>query len=225
MSKLALAILLVASCVCSAREITLTYTNSIAFTGQINPLNMAALAPYVQARSEGLKEPFYVVLYSPGGAVEPVLRALPELQKLKNVHTITLQAASMAAVLAQIIPGKRLAVPSAEILFHRIRFEFEGEVTVDSVKEFQEYLQANDERVNRICSKRMKITFGEYVQRITKTNWMPSVKEALAAGVIDEVVTVKCSQEIRDKNVMVATYSPYTHSEVLLNICDLLEKE
>lgn len=222
MSKLICIILLLASCITNAREIELTRRNSYLLSGPINGMTMAIHTATIAAMSASTADEVYVLVYSPGGAVEPVLFAEPVLKGLKNVSTVTIMAASMGAAIVQIIPGKRYIVPRGQMLFHRIRFDFEGEVTLDTVDKMREFLQADDKVVNHLCHNRLRIPYSQYVSNITNKNWILDSEQAYKVGAVDEVVVARCSTELRDINVQVPTYNEYMGIPVPRNICDLL---
>jgi ATP-dependent protease ClpP protease subunit len=221
-SKLICIILLLASCITNAREIVLTRHNSYLLAGRINPMSMAMHTAMIASMSAFNSGETFVVIFSPGGAVEPVLLVKDMLKQFKNVSTVIVSAQSMAAAISQTLPGRRYIVSRGEMMFHRIRTDFEGEITLDTLDKLREYLQADDTTVNHMCHDRLRIPYSEYIKRITNTNWTLNANEAIAVGAADEIVTAKCADDIRKLNIQVTTYSEYTGTPVPRNICDLL---
>jgi len=221
-SKLICIILLLASCITNAREIELTRRNSYLLSGPINGMTMAIHTATIAAMSASTADEVYVLVYSPGGAVQPVLFAEPVLKGLKNVSTVTIMAASMGAAIVQVLPGRRYIVQRGQMLFHRIRFDFEGEVTLDTVDKMREFLQADDKVVNHMCHNRLLIPYSQYVSNITNKNWILDAREALQAGAVDEIIVAKCNDALKALNVQVPTYNEYMGIPVSRNICDLL---
>lgn len=205
-----------------AKEITLTPANSLFFIGEIEPAMMAQTMAILQKKVERNNNPIYLVLYSPGGQLDPLKLAVPFLQKMKNVNTITVMAASGAAAISQIAPGRRYAVKRAEILFHKVRIYPNRPFTIDDANQFIKNMTGLDSYFNKLCSARLKITPTEYVVKVTGDDWVLNANEAVKVGAIDEVITAVCDPVIQQAEILVPTYSPFMAVPTSTNICNLL---
>ena len=124
---------------------------------------------------------------SPGGSVSAGLAIYDTMQYIKcEVSTICIGlAASMGAfLLAAGAPGKRKALPNAEIMIHQVSGGAQGQATDINIQ--AEQILKLKKRLNEILSART----GQSVERVTqdteRDNYM-SAEEARAYGLIDEV--------------------------------------
>ena len=124
---------------------------------------------------------------SPGGSVSAGLAIYDTMQSTKcEVSTIcTGLAASMGAfLLAAGAPGKRKALPNAEIMIHQVSGGAQGQATDINIQ--AEQILKTKKRLNEILAART----GQSVERVTqdteRDNYM-SAEAARAYGLIDEV--------------------------------------
>ena len=124
---------------------------------------------------------------SPGGSVSAGLAIYDTMQYIKcEVSTICIGlAASMGAfLLAAGAPGKRKALPNAEIMIHQVSGGAHGQATDINIQ--AEQILKTKKRLIEILSERT----GQTVERVTRDterdNYM-SAEEARAYGLIDEV--------------------------------------
>ena len=124
---------------------------------------------------------------SPGGSVSAGLAIYDTMQYIKcEVSTICIGlAASMGAfLLAAGAPGKRKALPNAEIMIHQVSGGAQGQATDINIQ--AEQILKLKKRLNEILASRT----GQSVERVTqdteRDNYM-SAEEARAYGLIDEV--------------------------------------
>ncbi len=129
---------------------------------------------------------FYI--NSPGGSVTSGLAIYDTMQYIKSpVTTICLgMAASMASVLlASGTPGKRFALPNAEIMIHQVMGGAEGQAT--DIKIRAEHILKIKDKMNQILAKHT----GQKVQDVEKNtdrDYFMSSEEAKKYGIIDKIV-------------------------------------
>ena len=113
----------------NARTILLNETNTINFIGEVNDRSTKTVKKEISrldiARGNK-KYPLYLVIDSPGGSIHAGNRFLDYVKTVKNLHTVTIFAASMAAGFVQQLPGKRYVVDSGIFMFHRASGGFQG---------------------------------------------------------------------------------------------------
>lgn len=129
---------------------------------------------------------FYI--NSPGGEVTSGLMIYDTMQYIKaDVQTICLgMAASMGAfLLAAGTPGKRFALPNAEIMIHQPSGGAQGQAT--DIRIAAEHIQRTKERLNRIMSERTGQPLEKISADMERDNWM-TTDEALAYGIIDHIM-------------------------------------
>ncbi len=129
---------------------------------------------------------FYI--NSPGGEVSSGLMIYDTMQYIKpDVQTICMgMAASMGAfLLAAGAPGKRFALPNAEVMIHQPSGGAQGQAT--DIRIAADHIQKTKERLNRILSERTKQDL-EKIRIDTERDFWMSAEEALEYGVIDKIM-------------------------------------
>jgi ATP-dependent Clp protease protease subunit len=128
---------------------------------------------------------------SPGGSITAGLAIYDTMQFIKcDVSTICvgLAASFGAFLLAGGTRGKRIALPNAEILIHQPAISgngIQGQAT--EIKIVSDHIQRNKSRLNRILAENTKKT-EEQIARDTERDHYMTAQEALAYGLIDEIL-------------------------------------
>lgn len=128
---------------------------------------------------------------SPGGSVSDGLAIYDTMNYIKcDVSTICMgMAASMGAfLLSSGAKGKRLALPSSEIMIHQPLIAgggISGQVTDIQIR--SRYLQRTKDRLNRILSENTGKDYETVCQDTERDNFM-TAEEALEYGLIDKVL-------------------------------------
>ena len=141
------------------------------------------------------EDTLYVVIGSGGGSVKLAYKMASLLNSLSNIELICTHCASAAGALFQLTDLKRLVVKNSNMMMHEMyipRFtarHVDPEILTD-LKESTEYF-------NAIFWTRMKMTKAEYEHRIAGTDWDVDAKEMLKRNLADELVKVKCTDELK----------------------------
>jgi len=129
---------------------------------------------------------FYI--NSPGGEITSGMMIYDTMQHIKpDVQTICMgMAASMGAfLLAAGAPGKRFALPNAEIMIHQPSGGAQGQAS--DIQIAAAHILRIRQRLNTILSERT----GQPIEKIAvdtdRDTWMPA-EEAVAYGLIDRVM-------------------------------------
>lgn len=148
-------------------------------------------AQLLHLESENPDKDINVYINSPGGDITALFAIYDTMQFVKNdIATICFgQAASAAAVLlAAGTPGKRLALPHARILIHQPYAQAYGQGT-DIELAAKEIL-----RMREMLEELLARHTGQTVEKIhqdTDRDFVMSAPEALAYGIIDEVIEAR----------------------------------
>jgi len=129
---------------------------------------------------------FYI--NSPGGEISSGLMIYDTMQYIKaDVQTICMgMAASMGAfLLAAGAPGKRFALPNAEIMIHQPSGGAQGQAT--DIRIAAEHILKMKERLNRILAERCKQPIEKIAIDTERDNWM-SAQDAMTYGIIDHIM-------------------------------------
>lgn len=157
-----------------------------------SPINDAVantiIAQLLFLDSENTKKDIKLYINSPGGSVTDGLAIYDTMQYIKSdVSTIAVgMAASMAAVLLCAgTPGKRLALPNAEILLHQVMGGAEGQATDIKIK--AEQILKIKEKLNKILSKHT----GQDIKKIendSDRDYYLNTQDAMKYGLIDKII-------------------------------------
>ncbi len=155
-------------------------------TGELANLIIAEIL-YLAARDP--KKDIKIYINSPGGVVMAGLAIYDTMQHVScDISTICIgMAASMATVLLTAgAPGKRFALPNAEILLHQVAGGMEG--TAADIEITARQILKIKQRVNEILAKHANQPI-EKIEKDTDRDFYLSAEEAKQYGLIDEVIT------------------------------------
>ena len=147
------------------------------------------MAQLLHLESEDPEKDINLYINSPGGDITALFAIYDTMQYVKpDVSTIVMgQAASAAAVLALAgTKGKRYALPHARVLLHQPHGGAEGQA-VDIEIQAKEIT-----RYRRLLEKLIAEHTGQPLERVEKDtdrDFILTAEEAVAYGVVDEVIT------------------------------------
>ena len=140
---------------------------------------------------------FYI--NSPGGSVTAGFAIYDTMQYIKcDVSTICVGlAASMGAfLLAGGTKGKRMALPNAEIMIHQPSGGARGQAT--EIKIVAENILKTKDRLNKILAANTGQPVEKVAEDTERDNFMDA-EEALAYGLIDEIITSRADADENEK--------------------------
>lgn len=126
---------------------------------------------------------------SPGGSVTAGMAIYDTMKYIKcDVSTVCIgMAASMGAfLLAGGTKGKRFALPNAEIMIHQPSGGAQGQAT--EIQIAAEHILRTKQKLNEILAANTGQDL-ETVKRDTERDYFMSAPEAVAYGLVDEVIT------------------------------------
>ena len=139
-------------------------------------------------QAEDPKKDIDLYINSPGGSVTAGMAIYDTMNYIKcDVSTICMgMAASMGAfLLAAGAPGKRYALPNAEIMIHQPSAGTQGQITDMAIH--MKRLETIKARMNRIMAENTGKTAEEITEACERDNFMTSA-EAKDFGLIDKVL-------------------------------------
>ena len=143
---------------------------------------------YLEAQDPDKDISFYI--NSPGGSISAGMAIYDTMQYINcDVCTICMgMAASMGAFLLQAgTPGKRMALPNAEIMIHQpLMGGLQGQAT--DIKIHADHIIRMRKKLNTIMSERTGQPL-EVIERDTERDNYMTAEEAKAYGLIDKVIT------------------------------------
>ncbi len=162
----------------------------IIFLGQAIDDQVAntVIAQLLFLESEDPKKDIKIYINTPGGSVTAGLAIYDTMQYVKcPVQTICIGiAASMGAVLlAAGEPGKRIALPNAEVMIHQVMGGAEGQAS--DIKIRAEHILKIKDRLNKILATHT----GQELKKVEKDadrDFYMSSEEAKKYGVVDKII-------------------------------------
>ena len=133
----------------------------------------------------------YLYINSPGGSVTAGMAIYDTMQFVKaDVQTMAMgMAASMGSFLLTAgAPGKRFALPNAEIMIHQPLGGAQGQAT--EIEIAARHILATRAKLNKIISERTGQPIEKIEQDTDRDNFM-TAEEAKAYGLIDEVMVTR----------------------------------
>ena len=154
----------------------------------------AVIAQLLFLASQDPKSDIKLYVNSPGGHVTAALAVYDAMQHIQpDVSTICVGVAASAAavLLAAGAPGKRYALPNAEVLIHQVMGGTEGQAI--EIKIEAEHILRVKARLNDILARHTKQAIDK-IERDTDRNFYMDAEEAKRYGIIDDI--------IRNRNVV-----------------------
>ncbi len=157
--------------------------------GEINDVTANLIvAQLLFLEAEDPDKDIQIYINSPGGSVSAGFAIYDTMQYIKpDVSTICIgMAASMGAFLLTAgAKGKRLSLPNADIMIHQPLGGTQGQA--EDIRIHAERILKMRDRLNEILSERTGQPL-EKVSKDTDRDFFMTAKEAVAYGIIDEVV-------------------------------------
>ncbi len=141
--------------------------------------------------SEDPEKDIHFYINSPGGSVSAGLAIYDTMQHVRaDVSTICLgMAASMGAfLLSGGQKGKRYILPNAEVMIHQPAGGAQGQAS--DIKITADHILATRARLNRILSENTGKPLDVIERDTERDNWL-SAEEAVAYGIVDQVIIKK----------------------------------
>lgn len=138
------------------------------------------------------KYPLYLVVDSGGGRIDAGQDFIELVKHVPNLHTITLNAASMASAIVQALPGRRYILQAGTHMYHRAKGSFSGQFEtgeVESRLDLGKQLVLILEQTN---ATRMGMSLAKYKSLVVNELWYVGAN-AVKAHSADEVVSIKCT--------------------------------
>lgn len=148
----------------------------------------AVIAQLLFLESQDKEKEITMYINSPGGSVTAGLAIYDTMQYIQpKVSTVCIgMAASMGAVLlAAGAPGKRFALPNAEVMIHQVLGGVKGQAS--DIKIHAERILAVRDSLNQILAKHTGQDIKTVANDTERDNFM-TAKEALKYGLIDKVI-------------------------------------
>ena len=207
-----------------AKEIVFTTSNLCVIDSAINKATMRKTKVCLvdkMFKRRGKKYPIYLYIDSPGGGVYTGVKFIEFAKSVRNLHTVTSYAASMAAAIVQQLPGKRYVMDSGLFMFHRAYGSFSGQMETGELESkialWKRVVKQSESRQ----AKRIGITLREFKLRLINEWWLYG-EDSVYANVADEVVDVRCSMKLSKQTYKVRRFGLLRTYTVKYSRCPLI---
>lgn len=202
----------------------ITKDNHCYLDGQVNNQSMSDLKDCLvtQVVKRGKKSyTIYLVLDSPGGSIYEGLRFIEFAEGFRGVETVTIFAASMAAEIAQALPGKRHVTRNGIMMFHRASGVFRGtfgDGEVEQQLKLWKYIVA---KMEKKAAKRIGITHKAYQAKV-KDEWWLYGKENATSNTADSVTSFNCSVDLMTSKLKRSVNTIFGKIEYSISACPFM---
>jgi ATP-dependent protease ClpP protease subunit len=183
------------------RVVDLGTANTINFRGEVSDASVdnASRELLRLDKIRGNRDyPIYLVIESPGGSIMAGENFIEVAKTIKNLHTITIFAASMASAIVEALPGERLILDSGTLMFHRAKGQVGGQFETGELESRLDFYKSFVRRMEIRNAERMKMSLKAYKQSVVNELWL-SGKQCVDKGAADEIVAIRCTQKLIDK--------------------------
>lgn len=181
-------------------QVQLNSNNTVVWRGEIDfasalevQLKLAALS--AKRATSAYRYPIYLVMDSPGGSLDVGLSFIQFAKTIKELHTISIFAASMASGVVEALPGRRLVTEDGMLMFHRARAQLSGQVETGELESRLAMVKRTVLKLEQANANRMGLSLADYKAKVINELWLDS-DEALANKAADKIVDLVCSDEL-----------------------------
>jgi ATP-dependent protease ClpP protease subunit len=198
--------------------------NTVNIRGAVNDDNVAKwsreLAKLKSGR--GRHKPVYLVIDSPGGSITAGLNFINFVNQYKNVHTITMDAASMGSGIVQGVRGNRYYLPNSIMMFHRAKASVSGQVEEGELEQRLKMIKKLVLYMENINASRMSMPLKSYKDKVLNEWWLfgDDIGKANAG---DSMVFLKCSDKLTKQREEVSYRSIFGLVKFLYSKCPLIK--
>ena len=200
--------------VLSNKVFNLTTSNLVMVKNEINQESVS----YAIEQIQNSKNTSSLILYldSPGGHVEDGINLITEIQK-NNITCIAERAYSMAFAILQSC-HTRYILPSGKLMQHQITFGVQE--SLYRIQNYVSYVTQIESYLTKMQAKKIKMTEKIFTDKVSNDWWLFG-ENAIFNNVADDIVNVKCSKTLIDKNFT----QTVNGEKVTYSNCPLIHKE
>ncbi len=207
----------------SDSSLLLTNDNTIIIRGTVGWTSVAKWSAKlaIAALKRKNNAPIYLVIDSGGGGITSGLSFITFAKQFKNIHTVTLWAASMAAAIVEGLPGKRYVAEGGQFMFHRATATCSGQVERGELEECVRSVKRIVIRMEKSNARRIGISLKEYKKKVLNEWWVDS-DESITFGVADKIVDVRCSEDLLNRTYSQTISTFFGNRKVKFSKCPLI---
>lgn len=208
-------------------DVVLTEDNLVSIIGPINngTIRQAQIKLAELNVTRGDRNyPIYIVLDTPGGSISSGIAFIEFTKGFTNLKTLTLNAASMGAMIVQAVNGERLATGVATLMFHRPTLQLGGQISEGEFESRLKYIKEIVKKVTVQIAARMNLSYDAYQALVKDELWLYG-DQLLEMSAIDRVVTVRCDKDLVKTKILTKLKSIFGEIEFESSACPLIISE
>ena len=183
----------------SIKTITLDKGNNVVLSGQITE-QLADDFIFSIIKNN----PKYVYISSQGGSIMAGNRIISQLQQM-NITCIAEKAYSMAFVILQACTNRYVTHVST-VMQHQASLGIYGNIY--PITNYLKMIHAIEQKLTQLQADRINIGKDEF-RALTTTEWWLFGEDILSNNVADEIVNVKCTQELLSTSIVNKKYGMF----------------
>lgn len=188
-------------------QVFLGVDNSVNLRGPID--DGSAQTTMIRLAAQNIKRgtnnyPIYLVLDSPGGSLDAGNTLIQYAKTIRNLHTITIFSASMAAGIVEDLPGHRYITENGMLMFHRAKGGVSGQLEDGEVETRLDMIKKLVRSMEVKNATRMGLALADYKSAVKDELWL-AADDSVAKKAADMVIDIRCTDELitKSESVMV----------------------
>lgn len=179
-------------------QVFLGVDNSVTLRGPID--DASAQTTMIKLAAQNIKRglnnyPIYLVLDSPGGGIDAGNSLIQYAKTIKNLHTITIFSASMAAAIVETLPGNRYITENGILMFHRAKGGVSGQLEDGEVETRLDMIKRLVRAMEVKNATRMKMTLPDYKLAVKDELWLQA-EDSVSKNATDLIMDIRCTDEL-----------------------------
>jgi ATP-dependent protease ClpP protease subunit len=182
----------------NSATILLTEKNTVNLRGPVDGTSVKAVQRALhdlEVKRGFSAYPLFLVLDTPGGSIDDGEDLIQFAKTIRNLHTVTLFAASMGSAIVQALPGKRLMTENGIQMFHRAKVGLQGQIEDGELEVRLALYKSMVRALEQRNANRMSMPLQSYKMRVKDEMWLPA-SQALSEKAADGIVDLKCSDAL-----------------------------
>ena len=186
-------------------------------------INSESSNKFIKDLNEFNHDELHIFINSPGGSVMEGMKIISHIDMLNDtvkINCIADFAASMAFIIFQNCHN-RYVLSSSILMQHQMSLGLEGNLF--NINSYMKMIQNLNMDLDTKQATRLQLTYDEFVDKI-RHDWWITGSEAIKENVADDLVKVKCSQDLYKKKEIINYESLFGNVILEFYKCPLLRK-
>ena len=204
--------------------IELTPENTVTIRGEINHETISnATFKFLELRRLNPYRKIYIVIDSPGGMVQPAIDFIGFMNTQTNYETISIFAASAAAMIMQLLETRRNVTDTTAIMFHEASITLPSSMPEGQQRSTRAHLLRIIDIFEKRTARKVQIPFEEYKKSLEDEIWMYGT-DIISAKAGDRLISLMCSPDLIYQEEVLRIRSFIFIEEKTFSACPLIRQ-